>query len=153
MSTSPTNKLIMAFLSEFPLVHLSKNDVHSPILKVFRKNEIIFREGEGAKALFLLWKGKVLIGKKKDSGISSPERPGFDILDTLKPGEMLGLVGVLSNLSYTTSAVAVTKVHTFEVLKEEFLHFLIEHPSSHLSVAEKLSRKIVYYERILSSKA
>lgn len=149
MSLSPTHELIRAYLSEPTFKHVSKSHVHAPILKVFKKDEIIFREGEEAKAVFLLWKGKVIIAKKKENS----QGPNFYILDTLEPGELLGLVGVLSNISYTTSAVAAAKVQAFEVLKEEFIQFLKVHPSCQLSIAERLSKKIMHYESILSKGA
>ncbi|MEK6481827.1 cyclic nucleotide-binding domain-containing protein [Catalinimonas sp. 4WD22] len=150
MSHSYQHDLISAFLLNQPLENFFKSHLHSPLIRVFKKNEFIFREGELARAVYLLWKGKINLCKKKEGAKENKPETTFYILDTVAEGELLGIVGVLSGMTYSTSAIAAVKVQTIKVLKDDFLQFLAAHPLHQLTIAKKLSRKIIYYESILS---
>lgn len=135
--------LLSQYLSGQMPVGPWKNYVHHPSMRIFNKHEALFREGEAAEAVFLLYKGKVMMVKQKNEGF-------YSIIATLHAGEIIGLPAAISALSYHTSVIAKSKVYTFRVLKEELLQYLADHPYCYFAVAKKLCNKIIDYESILS---
>ncbi|MDF9796536.1 CRP-like cAMP-binding protein [Catalinimonas alkaloidigena] len=138
------NALMSTFLSEKQPQHFYQNFSHFPNLKIFAKNDVIFREGEEARSSFLLCKGEVFIVKQKQGD-------QYRLIETLNSREILGLPPILSNDAYTSTAIVKSKAYTFKVLKEELTQFLAEYPMYHLKLAKCLSKKILHYERMIVS--
>lgn len=136
-------ELISKYLSEQFSVSSLKNYAHHPNMKIYKKYEVIFREGEAVESVFLLYQGEVMMVKKREHSFCP-------VVESFQPGEILGLPAVLSGVAHNTTVIAKSKVHVFKVFKEELVQFLADHPCFYLAVAEKLSKKLLYYEAILS---
>ncbi len=113
-----------------------------PRLITFHNEEVIFKEGHRAKAVHLLCKGKVVVMKQSVHNV-------FITIETVQPGEILGLPAVISNQLNTTSAVALGKVHTFEIPKDDLISFLQNYPNHQFTIANLLSKKVLYYENLM----
>lgn len=138
------NELMSAFLSGQHSLSFYKNFAQYSSLKIFSKNEIIFKEGDEAKAVCLLCRGKVLLIKRKNS-------KQFCLIEVLKRNEIIGFSSVIANTNYNTSAVAKSKVYTLEILKDELEQFLNDYPKYHFALAQSLSKKLLHYESMIVS--
>ncbi len=144
-----TTELLKKYLTRLP-AGFWKQYRRNPSLTIFNKHEVIFREGEEAEAAFLLYHGKVWVVKKReDSREDSLEKHRYSVIEMIRPKEILGLPSVLSTMAYTTSAIAMSKVYSLRIGKETLLQCLMSHPCYQRSIAEKLSRKIAQYEKVL----
>lgn len=144
------NELIRLFLDEKSIIDFRSDEVWIQHTLLYKKNEIIFSEGEKADAVFLVCKGKVVLVKRKEGHSTSIQKNhSYGVIDHFTSGEMLGLPAALSDNTHSTSAIAQSKVHALKVKREDLLLFLANHPTFHISVARKLSRKILHYERVL----
>ena len=79
--------------------------------------EIIFREGSKAESCYVITHGKVQILKKTSHGANIP-------LATVKPGEFLGEMAMLSGERRSASAIALTKVEALVIEHTEFVALL-----------------------------
>ncbi|MEK6480304.1 cyclic nucleotide-binding domain-containing protein [Catalinimonas sp. 4WD22] len=138
------NELMRAFLSGQHSLSFYKKFAQYVHLRVFSKNEIIFKEGDEAKTVCLLCKGEVLLIKRKDS-------QQFGLMETLKKNEILGFASVVSHTNHNTSAIAKSKVYILEILKDELQQFLNDYPKYHFALAQSLSKKILHYESMIVS--
>lgn len=138
------NELMSAFLSGQHSLGFYKNFAQYFNPRIFSKNEIIFKEGDEAKTVCLLCKGKVMLIKCKDSN-------QFGLIEIIKKNEIIGFSSVVSHTNYHTSAIAKSKVYTLEILKDELKQFLNDYPKYHFALAQSLSKKIVHYESMIVS--
>lgn len=79
--------------------------------RVYRENEIIFREGESGDCAYLIESGTVLVYLVKD-GTESPLR-------TLGPGEIFGEMSMIDNSLRSASCRAVTEVSLVTVTQTQ----------------------------------
>jgi EAL domain-containing protein (putative c-di-GMP-specific phosphodiesterase class I) len=70
--------------------------------RIYRENEMIFREGESGDCAYLIESGQVLVFLVKD-GVEAP-------LKTLGPGEIFGEMSMIDNSLRSASCRAVTEV-------------------------------------------
>jgi CRP-like cAMP-binding protein len=91
--------------------------------------DIIFREGSKAESCYVITHGKVQILKKTSRGEKIP-------LATVRPGEFLGEMAMLSGERRSASAVALTRVEAIAIEHTEFVALLkAQHPfASRLSL-------------------
>ena len=90
-------------------------------LRVFGKGERIVAEGEPATDFHLICRGRVQLVKQHPDG--QPSRT-----TTLSRGSSLGLPAILAGSTYTSSALALTSVHTYPIPRAVLLQFLEMHP-------------------------
>jgi len=89
---------------------------------VFEVGKTIFREGSKAESCYLIIQGRVQILKKTRKGENVP-------LASVKAGEFLGEMAMLSGERRSASAVALTKVKAITIQHAEFVALLkAQHP-------------------------
>ena len=79
----------------------------------FDKNKTIFDEGDEGDAAYLIVRGKVEI--RKGVRTSQPQ-----ILATLSKGDVFGEMALFDNAARMAQAVALTKVETIRISRDEF---------------------------------
>ncbi|MDP6787265.1 MAG: cyclic nucleotide-binding domain-containing protein [Rhodospirillales bacterium] len=103
---------------------MKKSDTH------FQDGEIIFREGEPSRSAFIIVEGDVELTKKSDKGSI--------ILALLKPGEMIGEMGIFDQSPRSATARAVGTVTVNAIAREEFLESLKKEPDTAFRFMGKL---------------
>jgi CRP/FNR family transcriptional regulator, cyclic AMP receptor protein len=95
---------------------------------------VLFIESEAPKGVFVLSKGRVKLSLTSANG-------KVMILRIVKPGEILGLHAVISNVGFQATAETVEPCQINFVGREDFLRFLREQPQAALLVAKQLSAR------------
>jgi len=106
------------------------------VKKTFRKNEIIFREGDAASCLYDICWGKV--GIFANYGTDNQR-----LLTELNPDEFFGEMGLISHLPRSATAVALEENTQVQLISEEvFSGYLQEKPAKVLMIMMHLSSRI-----------
>ena len=101
----------------------------------FKKNEIIFREGEVGKTMYDIVSGTV--GIYAAYGTEDQK-----LLTKLVPEDFFGEMGMIEELPRSATAVALEAVEAFVVTKENFKEYITEKPAKALTVLEYTSRRL-----------
>lgn len=94
---------------------------------------VLFIERQAPRGLFLLCAGKVKVSISSSSGKTL-------ILRIAQPGEVLGLLAVLSGSPYEVTAETLRPCQVAFVAREDFLHLLAKHPSIVEGAVKQLSK-------------
>ncbi len=86
----------------------------------YPKGAVLFLEGQPARGIFMLCKGRVKLSMTSDQGKTM-------ILRIVSAGEALGLQGALSGKPYQATAETLEPVQIDFVKREDFLRLLREH--------------------------
>lgn len=108
-----------------------KNLVHS----IFKKGEVIFKEGEPPAGLYFIEYGSVKIYKNEPD---NTER----IMHLAVKGDILGLHSVVNGHDYSNSAVALYETKTSFIAAEEFLQVIESNNTYKLLVMKSLCSRI-----------
>jgi CRP/FNR family cyclic AMP-dependent transcriptional regulator len=92
----------------------------------------LFMEGESARGVMVLCKGRVKVSMNSSDGRTM-------ILRVNKPGEVLGLHAVVSNRPYQATAETLEPCQVSFVRREDFLRLLKQHGDASMSAAAQLS--------------
>ncbi len=92
----------------------------------------LFLEGDSARGVYVLSKGRVKISVASGSG-------KVLILRIAKPGDILGLHAVISKVAYQATAETLEPCEVDFVRADDFQHFLRRHPQAALQAARQLS--------------
>jgi CRP/FNR family transcriptional regulator, cyclic AMP receptor protein len=130
----------IALLKEIPLFagvnekHLSAivQDLRS---REYKKDELLFRQGDESREIYLILKGKVRIYKISPSG----DETSIDIFST---HNLLGEFAALDNEPRSASAKAVNAVTVLAMSQEHFSHHINTVPGLALNLARLLSGKL-----------
>ena len=157
-----TNKRLLDYLKDYhsyikekSLVSRRKGEIvkEVPLFSVLSEEEIrrlssrikfkriagrtlLFREGDGVEDLYIIKSGEVNLYK---------ELPGGERRDyvTLKKGDMLGEMGVISGLPRTLSAeVSSTGGEVYVIGKDDFIYMIKNYPHLSLNFARILCKRI-----------
>jgi CRP/FNR family transcriptional regulator, cyclic AMP receptor protein len=125
------------------------SDLPSPILAEldmiscpasYTKDAILFVEGQEPRGVFVLCNGRVKLSTNSADGRSI-------IVRIAEPGEVVGLVGVLSGRVYELTAEALEPLQANFIPREAFLRFLRENGEAAVRVAEIVSG--IYHATLL----
>jgi len=89
--------------------------------KSFGSHQYLFQKGDTADALWGVLSGRIDIQVSTDDGKEM-------VLDTFKPGDVFGAVGVLDFGPRRVDAIAVTNSELFRLERKHFLQFLQSSP-------------------------
>ncbi len=103
--------------------------------KSFKKNEIIFFEGDPAHGFFVVAEGKVKIYKMAPDGKEK-------ILHIYGPGSPFGEVPVFSGGRFPANAMALTRSRVFYISRDAFIKAIKLHPSLALNMLGELSKRL-----------
>lgn len=96
----------------------------------FREGEVIFREGEAGRVMYVIQQGRVRLARRCASG----ERA----VAVLGPGDFFGEMAILNDKPRVATAVAIEAVNAME-LDERTLEGMVEHSGD---VAMRLIRRL-----------
>lgn len=130
----------IALLKEIPLfVGLGEKHLTAIVQDLrsrdYKKDELIFRQGDESREIYIVLKGKVRIYKISPSG----DETSIDIFST---HNVLGEFAALDNEPRSASAKAVSAVTVLAMSQEHFLHHLNAAPGLALNLARLLSGKL-----------
>ena len=101
----------------------------------FKKNEVIFREGEVGKTMYDIVSGTVGI-------YSNYGKAEQNLLTKLGPEDFFGEMGMIEELPRSATAVALEATEAFVVTKENFKDYITDKPAKALTVLEYTSRRL-----------
>ncbi len=101
---------------------------------VYPADAVLFMEGQAARGVFVLCKGRVKLSTSSTDGKTL-------ILKVAEAGEVLGLSSTISGKSYQLTAETVDPCQIAYVKREDFLRFLRDHSEACFRVAQWLSEK------------
>jgi CRP-like cAMP-binding protein len=81
------------------------------------KHTVLFREGESSEAMFLLARGRISLNKLSPAGDET-------VIKVLKPGEVFAEVILFEMRLYPVTAVALTEILVFRLLRRDLLDLL-----------------------------
>ena len=93
---------------------------------------VLFVEGEGARGVYMLCKGRVKLTMTSADGKTM-------ILRIVKAGEVLGLHAVVSGKAYQATAETLEPCQVNFVRRDDFLRFLSQNPEASIHAAQQLS--------------
>ena len=103
------------------------------IRKTYAPREVLFEEKQDPSRIFILLEGQVKLSMNSIDGKRL-------ILRIAGPGELPGLTSVLSGREYEATAETLHACRIASMRRQDFLTFLIRHPSAYASVARDLSQ-------------
>lgn len=104
-------------------------------VKTYKKNEIIFREGEEGKTMFDIWYGKVGIY----SAYGTPEQK---LLTILEDDAFFGEMGMIEELPRSATAVALEETQVQVISLDSFGEYLEKKPAKVMTILEHTSRRL-----------
>ena len=105
-------------------------------LRSYRKDEVVFEEGEQGNEMFIIHRGKVKIVKKTRKGQGKP-------LAILKSGEFFGEMALIDNSPRSASAVAEEDDTELIVLdKPKFTYMVQQLPDFSLAIMRRLAQRL-----------
>ncbi|KPQ00977.1 MAG: CRP/FNR family transcriptional regulator [Bacteroidetes bacterium HLUCCA01] len=111
--------------------------------KIYRKGELIFREGDHAAGLFCISRGNIKVFKTGSEGRDL-------IVRLARSGDAIGYRALISREPYYASAVALEDAQICFVPAEEFFRYIGDNPSFTMELIQTLSRDLrLAEERIL----
>jgi len=81
------------------------------------KQTMLFREGEPGEAMFLLVRGRISLLKLSSDGRET-------VIKVIKPGEVFAEVILFERKSYPVTAMALTEILVFQLLRRDLLDLL-----------------------------
>lgn len=93
---------------------------------------VLYIEKQDSRGVFVLCAGEVKLTISSSAG-------KMLILRIAKPGEILGLMAVLSNTPYEVTAETLHPCQVAFIRREDFLKLLAKHPEMHEGVVKQLS--------------
>ena len=130
----------VALLREIPLFS-SLSDQHLERIVVdlrlreFEKDDIIFRQGDESKELYILLKGKVRIFKISPSGNETS-------IDIFSVHDVIGEMAAVDSSPRSATGKAIGKVTLLTMAHERFLYHLENVPGLALGLARLLAQKL-----------
>jgi CRP/FNR family cyclic AMP-dependent transcriptional regulator len=98
----------------------------------YPEGSILFVEGQPARGVFMLCKGRVKMSITSSDGKAL-------ILKIVGPGEVLGLNAAVSGRPYELTVETLEPCQVNFIKREEFLRFLAEHSEASIRAAQQLS--------------
>jgi len=101
----------------------------------FKKNEIIFKEGDEGECMYDILSGNVGI-------YSSYGTPDQKLLTTLGEDAFFGEMGMIEKLPRSATAVALEETYVNAINENDFSEFLADRPSKALTVLQCTSNRL-----------
>jgi len=129
-------------LRKIPLFHGLQEGEYGQLLGMCRlsrydKDEVIFERGEASFHMYVLLSGTVLVKGKNNATF------------TLRPGEVLGEIGLVCNVKRTAAAVAADDVILLEIDKDDI--DLMQGKNPHISAVVMKNIASTLAQRLLKA--
>ena len=130
----------VALLKDIPIFSSLANTqlerlVNDLRLREFDKDDIIFRQGDESRELYILLKGKVRIFKISPSGNETS-------IDIFSVNDVIGELAAIDSSPRSATGKAIGKVSLLTMSHERFLYHLENVPGLALGLARLLSQKL-----------
>ncbi|MGM0446129.1 MAG: Crp/Fnr family transcriptional regulator [Bacillota bacterium] len=130
----------MSDLSKVPYFsHLDEKelDIINKITRVkkYKKDEIIFFEGEKGDYIYIIKKGKVKMLKMNQNGDEQ-------ILNIFKKDDILAEVILFDKENYPATAIALSEVEIFTINSRELSKIFLDHPQITVKVMKVMSTRL-----------
>ena len=140
MPVDPGTPDLRAFLATVPLFHEAPEralDVAAGVVRPRRFDEgaVLFREGDGGDALYLLAAGLVKLSKVDLGGHEKT-------LALLQPPEFFGEMALLGHDQRSATALALTRVDTYMLFRDDFKRLLTTYPTVNLNLTTTLANRL-----------
>lgn len=131
---------LIAFLSAVPLFAGAPEralDIAADAVqrRIFRPDDVLFREGDAGEAVYLLRRGTVKLSKVDLGGHEKT-------LALLRPPEFFGEMAPLSDTTRSASALAVDEVEVMLLFGDDFHRLMRDNPRIGLNVTATLARRL-----------
>lgn len=131
--------IIQILSNTFGIKNLPKEDLKKLasicVLKSFKKNEIIFHQGERAEFAWILTKGRVTIGTASKNG----SQKAVCIAHT---GDLFCCLPIMDGQPYLASGVCSEKSELLRLPIQDLNDILLEHPSVYKTLISKFCSKL-----------
>ncbi len=135
----------LVFFSE--LDDKSLNEISRLIVeRKYKKNEIIFMEGEPSEAVFFIKKGKVKISKNAPDGKEH-------IIHIMGNGDVFAEACLFGDVPYPASAEAVDDTDIIMIKNKEFLELLETIPQVAIEIIRVMSGRLIMVSRQIENLA
>ncbi len=104
--------------------------------RTYQPKQIIIKEGDYGKDVYLIITGKVVVAEKQ---LSSNK---YKVLATLGPGEIFGEMAVIDNQPRSATLVAATQCRILVLSPMDFEKVFKTHPRWALKILSALSKRI-----------
>ena len=109
------------------------------VVRQYRRGTYIFHQGDRAPEIHFLWKGRVEISSDSVTGHRQ-------LHTTLEPPQFFGELGVLGDITRTSTAAALEDCSILAIDGDARLGFLSDHPEASLALLRALARQIQSHE-------
>jgi CRP/FNR family transcriptional regulator, cyclic AMP receptor protein len=103
--------------------------------RTFRRNEVIFHQGDPAGATHIIRKGRVKVTRQSEEGDET-------VLALLGPGAIFGEMGPLDGQPRSATLTAIEPTETLMLLREDLLASAREFPDLAMALIEGLSSRL-----------
>lgn len=103
--------------------------------KTFNARQIIMREGDFGKEVYLIISGKVVVTEKVEKG-------SYRVLNYLGPGEIFGEMAMLENAPRSATLIAATSSKLLALTQENFTKIFKSHPRWAFKILTALGNRI-----------
>jgi len=100
-------------------------------LSTYPKDAVLFMEKQASRGVFVLCEGEVKLSINSSEGKTLSLR-------IAKPGDVLGLMAVLSGTPYEVTAEALRPCQVAFVRRDSFIRFLAQHPEANQAIIGQL---------------
>ncbi|WP_420643148.1 Crp/Fnr family transcriptional regulator [Candidatus Leptofilum sp.] len=143
---------MLRFLQEIPLFQaLSVEQLRSiskdVLPRKYGQGEVIFREGDPGRVLYLVQSGQVRIYV---NGLDGSET---SVILFGRPGDMFGELAVIDGLPRSATAVALDKTLLYTISRESFRLHMQRFPQLALNFMKELTHRVRYNTRQMDSLA
>ncbi|MCB1307665.1 MAG: cyclic nucleotide-binding domain-containing protein [Leptospiraceae bacterium] len=104
--------------------------------KTFGARQIIIREGEFGREVYMIISGKVVVTERLQKG-------SYKVLNSLGPGEIFGEMALIEDAPRSATLIAATSVKLLQLTKDEFETIFKSHPRWALKILTALGKRIL----------
>lgn len=103
--------------------------------RTYGAKQVILREGDRGKEVYLIIAGKVVVTEKVEKG-------SYRILNSLGPGEIFGEMAMLENAPRSATLIAATPTKLLALSPEQFEMIFKSHPRWAFRILTALGKRI-----------
>lgn len=103
--------------------------------RTYRPRQVIIKEGDFGKEVFLIIAGKVVVTERLKKG-------SYRVLNSLGPGEIFGEMAVLEDAPRSATLIAASEVKLLALTRENFEFIFQAHPRWAFKILTALGKRI-----------
>ena len=104
-------------------------------MKEFKKDEVIFRQGDAGDCMYDIFSGRVGI-------YAAYGTPNEKLISELKAGEFFGEMGLLDKAPRSATVVALEDTLVYVIGEADFNDFFLKQPEKALQIMRQLSQRL-----------